>query len=274
MSPHRNVSVRALRGALLSSLFLASSAFADGTLATPNTATTLSVEPHYGYADTVSPEHWGELPGDAMCATGQQQSPIALVTANAVQQPTAVPAFHYHTSHVHMANTGHTVEFAYDVGSTVTLGANEYKLKQFHFHTPSEHTKNGVQYPLELHLVHTDVNGNAALVVGVLIQTGATNAALFNAFQHLPKHQGEASAPVGALINASALLPHNKSFFHYAGSLTTPPCSEGLKWYVMKHPIEMSDAQIAAYQRLAHLNPGNRPVQPLHGRTVTLHTSH
>ena len=266
MFPHRTFTVRALRGALLSSVFLASAASAQSA--------SLSETLHYGYAYTVDPDHWGSLPNGAVCASGQEQSPVALTTAGSVQQPVDAPVFHYRTSRVNMRNTGHTVEFAYDAGSTITLGGRDYTLKQFHFHTPSEHTKNGVEYPLELHLVHTDSNGNAAVVVGVLIQEGAVNAALYTAFKNLPKHAEEQSSPVGAVINASALLPHNKSFFHYAGSLTTPPCSEGLKWFVMKNPIEMSDSQLAAYQRLPHLNPSNRPVQPLNGRTVTLHGSH
>ncbi|RYZ41839.1 MAG: carbonic anhydrase family protein [Myxococcaceae bacterium] len=257
----RAVSVRALKGALLSSLLLASSAFAED-------------EVHWGYDQSLSPEHWAELPGDALCGQGAMQSPIALVTAGAAHPQMSVPVFHYATSHVRMTNTGHTVQFTYDAGSTVRVGANEYKLAQFHFHTPSEHTKDGVEYPLEMHLVHTDANGTPALVVGVLIQEGALNAALFTAFRNLPRHAGEQSNPVGALINASALLPRDRAFFQYAGSLTTPPCTQGLQWYVMKNPIEMSDAQIAAIERLPHLNPNNRPLQPLHGRTVSVHAGH
>ncbi|WP_223645347.1 carbonic anhydrase [Corallococcus sp. EGB] len=270
MSHFRTDSVRAFRGALLSSLLLASSAFAAD--ATPAAVTTSSDEAHWGYEQTVSPEHWGELPGDAVCAQGTAQSPIALVTATSARPHLDVPAFRYGNSRVRMLNTGHTVQFTYDAGSTVRVGANEYKLAQFHFHTPSEHTKDGVEYPLELHLVHTDANGTPALVVGVLIEQGGVNAALLTAFRNLPRHMGEESLPVGASINASALLPHDKTFFQYAGSLTTPPCTQGLQWYVMKEPIQMSDAQIAAFERLPHLNPNNRPLQPLNGRTVSVHT--
>ncbi|RKH16828.1 carbonic anhydrase family protein [Corallococcus sp. CA041A] len=266
----RTDSVRALRGALLSSLLLAPNAFAaDGA---PASLTTSSEEAHWGYDQTLSPEHWGELPGDAVCAQGEAQSPIALVTAGAAHPHLDVPSFHYATSRVRMLNTGHTVQFTYDSGSTVRVGASEYKLAQFHFHTPSEHTKDGVEYPLELHLVHTDANGAPVLVVGVLIEEGAVNAALFTAFRHLPRHMGEESVPAGALLNASALLPRDKAFFQYAGSLTTPPCTQGLQWYVMKQPIQMSDAQIAAFERLPHLNPNNRPLQPLNGRTVSAHS--
>lgn len=270
MNVSRTVSVRALRSALLSSLFLASGASADDSRGVA-AVTTNSEESHFGYSQSLSPDHWAELPGNARCSAGTTQSPVALSTATADHPHLNTPSFNYFTSHVRMTNTGHTVEFTYDAGSTLRLGNTEYKLAQFHFHTPSEHTEDGVQYPLELHLVHKDASGNAAVVVGVLIKEGSVNAALFNAFLHLPKHEGEQSAPTGALINASALLPRNKAFFQYAGSLTTPPCSEGLQWFVMTHPIEMSDAQIAAFQRLPHLNPNNRPVQPLNGRTIAIH---
>ncbi|AKF80348.1 carbonic anhydrase [Myxococcus fulvus 124B02] len=260
MSHPRTLSVRALRSALLSSVLLAAPALAEET--------------HWGYAQTVDPEHWGEVAGGALCSTGVQQSPVALSTSGATHTNVQAPSFHYGTSQVRMVNNGHTVQFNYDVGSTLRLGNQEYKLAQFHFHTPSEHTQNGVHYPLEVHLVHTDAAGTPRVVVGVLIEEGLVNAALFTAFRHLPRHEGETSTPVGALINASALLPFNRAFFHYAGSLTTPPCSEGLQWFVMKNPIHLSDSQIAAFERLPHLNPNNRPVQPLNGRDVGLQSAH
>ncbi|MCP3100201.1 carbonic anhydrase family protein [Myxococcus sp. K15C18031901] len=260
MSHIRAGSVRALSSALLTSLFLSSAAGAE--------------EAHWGYASTVGADHWGEVSNGAMCAAGAEQSPIALSTASAVHANGYTPSFHYGTSRVRMVNNGHTVQFNYDVGSTLRLGPNEYKLAQFHFHTPSEHTLDGEHFPLEVHLVHTDAAGAPKVVVGVLIEEGLVNAALFSAFRHLPRHEGEESSPVGALINASALLPFNRSFFHYAGSLTTPPCSEGLEWFVMKHPIQMSDSQIAAFERLPHINPNNRPVQPLNSRVVSAQSGH
>ncbi|MCP3166832.1 carbonic anhydrase [Myxococcus qinghaiensis] len=273
MSLIRTVSVRALQGALMTSLCLSSAALANDTHRQSSAATS-SEEAHWGYAQTLSPEHWDEVAGAAMCSTGVQQSPVALSTSGSAHTNVAAPSFHYGTSRVRMVNNGHTVVFNYDAGSTITVGANEYKLAQFHFHTPSEHTKDGVSYPLEVHLVHTDANGTPKAVVGVLIEEGFLNAALFTAFRHLPRHEGEESAPAGALINASALLPFNRAFFQYAGSLTTPPCSEGLQWFVMKNPIQMSDAQIAAFERIPHINPNNRPVQPLNGRTVGVQSAH
>lgn len=275
MSRFRAVSVRALQGALVSSVCLASSAFAQDLRGTPAPVFLSEEDAHWGYSQTVSPQRWGELPGNALCAAGLDQSPIALVTAETDRQHHLdVPSFHYGTSRVRMTNNGHTVQFTYDAGSTLQVGGNTYHLAQFHFHTPSEHTKDGVEYPLEVHLVHTDTHGTPALVVGVLITEGLVHPGLFTAFRHLPKHAGEHSQPLGAVINASSLLPFNKAFYKYVGSLTTPPCTEGLQWYVMKNPIEMSDSQIAAFQRLPYLNPNNRPLQPLNGRVVSAQRGH
>ncbi|WP_426754680.1 carbonic anhydrase [Myxococcus sp. Y35] len=274
MSRFRAVSVRALRGALVSSVCLASGAFAQDLRGTPAPVFLSGEDAHWGYSQTVSPQRWGELPGNMLCSAGLDQSPIALVTSEADPSHPAAPSFHYGTSRVRMTNNGHTVQFTYDAGSYVEVGGNTYQLAQFHFHTPSEHTKDGVEYPLEVHLVHTDATGTPALVVGVLIKEGFVHPGLFTAFRHLPKHAGEHSQPTGAVINASSLLPLNKTFFKYAGSLTTPPCTEGLQWYVMKHPIEMSDAQIAAFQRLPYLNPNNRPLQPLNGRVISTNHGH
>ncbi|MFP2908846.1 carbonic anhydrase [Pyxidicoccus sp. 3LFB2] len=272
MFQNRIVSMRALRAALLSSLFFAPAALADEPqVMAPNALSTRTEAAHWGYAQTLSPAHWGELMGSGMCSTGQQQSPIGLRSSNTSLQHVGVPSFHYQTSGVHMLNTGHTVEFTYDVGSSVHLGGNVYPLKQFHFHTPSEHAVDHTRYPMEMHLVHADANGNPALVVAVFIKAGAVNNVLLNAFSHLPKHAGQVSSPLGAVLNAGHLLPHDKDFFQYMGSLTTPPCSEGIQWYVLKNPIELSDAQIAEYQRLPHLNPSNRPLQPLNGRDAKLH---
>jgi carbonic anhydrase len=170
-----------------------------------------------------------------------------------------------------MVNNGHTVQFNYAPGSFITSLGTNYRLAQFHFHTPSEHTLDGVSYPLELHLVHVDSTGAPAVVVGLFIKRGARNTALGAAFDNLPQNEGDVSQPANATINAAHLLPSNTTHFRYDGSLTTPPCSEGIRWYVMRTPIEMSDAQIAAYQSLAGLNPSARPLQPVNGRGILKH---
>lgn len=225
----------------------------------------------FGYKDAVGPDNWGSLPGSALCSTGTKQTPIALGGLTQLPLSLLSPSFSYSLSPVRMFNDGHTVQFEYLPGSFITVGGKRYRLAQFHFHTPSEHTVNGQQYPLELHLVHVDDNGAPAVVAGVFITTGAENQALATAFRNLPKKEGDISEPSGAFINAAALLPSNRTHFTYEGSLTTPPCSEGIQWFVMVNPISMSDSQIAQYQRLPYLNPSNRPLQPLNGRIVFQH---
>ena len=126
-------------------------------------------------------------------------------------------------------------------------GRDTWTLAQFHFHAPSEHTVDGTSYPLEVHLVHVDAAGKPAVVVGVFIRAGKENTALARAFQNLPAREGDKASPAGETIDAGALLPADRTFFTYTGSLTTPPCTEGITWYVLKAPIEMSPAQIAAY---------------------------
>jgi carbonic anhydrase len=235
-------------------------------------------EKHWAYEDglaEIGPAHWGELAGNAPCSTGQRQSPIALTTAGGTAAaPAAEPheSFSYKPSRISLVNNGHTVQQSYDNGSSLSEGGGvTYSLAQFHFHSPSEHTLNGQSFPLEIHLVHLDSSGKPALVVGLLVKEGRENPALDAVFANLPKMRGQKSEPAGGVtVDAAALLPGDRAHFAYDGSLTTPPCSEGIRWRVMRQPIEMSAAQISAYRSLPHLGHTNRPVQPTRGRAVTL----
>jgi carbonic anhydrase len=228
---------------------------------------------HWGYEDgpeSVGPAKWGTLEGNATCSTGTQQTPIDLRAGVAAPQDLPDLVFGYQPSILSMTNNGHTVQMTYGPGSSLRRvgGKETWTLAQFHFHAPSEHTVDGASYPLEIHLVHVDAAGKPAVVIGVFIRAGKENAALAQAFQHLPAKTGVKVARAGETIDAGALLPSDKTFFTYAGSLTTPPCTEGITWYVFKAPIEMSQAQIAAYMKLAHLGHTNRPIQSLGGREV------
>jgi carbonic anhydrase len=228
---------------------------------------------HWAYedhGDEVGPAKWGTLPGNASCATGKQQTPIDLAAGVAKPQDLPNLVFGYKPSSLSVVNNGHTVQMTYDAGSTLgrTGSTTTSTLAQFHFHAPSEHTVDGVSYPMEAHLVHVDAAGKPSVVVGVFIKAGNENSALAKAFQDLPAREGDKRAPAGATIDARALLPVDKAFFTYAGSLTTPPCTEGITWYVLKTPIEMSPAQIRAFTSLEHLGHTNRPVQDLGGRVV------
>ena len=230
---------------------------------------------HWAYedhGDEVGPAKWSTLPGDATCGSGKQQAPINLATAVAKAQDLPNLVFGYQPSKLSMANNGHTVQETYDAGSTLSRAGSPAKLTltQFHFHAPSEHTVDGASYPMELHLVHVDAAGKPAAVVGVFIKAGNDNTALAAAFKALPAHSGDKSAPAGATIDARTLLPADKTYFTYAGSLTTPPCTEGITWYVLKTPIEMSPDQIRAFTTLEHLGHTNRPVQSLGGRVLRI----
>lgn len=228
---------------------------------------------HWAYADhgdDVGPAKWGTLPGDATCASGKQQTPINLVTGAAKPQDLPNLVFAYKPSSLSMTNNGHTIQITYGPGSTLgRAGSTDTStLAQFHFHAPSEHTVDGASYPMEVHLVHVDAAGKPVAVLGVFIKAGKENAGLAKAFQSLPAKSGDTSAPAGATIDAPVLLPADKTFFTYPGSLTTPPCTEGITWYVFKDPIEMSPAQIAAFTKLEHLGHTNRPIQKLGARVV------
>jgi carbonic anhydrase len=230
-------------------------------------------ERHWGYddsAESVGPAKWGTLTGNATCSSGKQQTPINLSAGAARPQDLPNLMFGYKPSSLSMTNNGHTVQMTYQAGSSLGRvgGKDTWTLAQFHFHAPSEHTVDGMSYPLEMHLVHLDAAGNPAAVVGVFIRAGTENAALARAFQNLPAKEGDKIAPPGETIDAGALLPADKTFFTYPGSLTTPPCTEGITWYVLKTPIEMSPAQIAAYTKLEHLGHTNRPIQSIGGRVV------
>jgi carbonic anhydrase len=148
-------------------------------------------------------------------------------------------------------------------GGSAELSNRDYKLVQFHFHTPSEEKIDGKNYPMVAHLVHRDDAGNLA-VIAVLFKRGRENAALKSIFQRLPAKEGE--VPLSERIDATKLLPPNRAYYAFRGSLTTPPCSEGVSWYVLKQAVEMSAGQIGAFKKVFKMNA--RPVQPLNAREV------
>jgi carbonic anhydrase len=228
---------------------------------------------HWSYEGDTGPEHWGSLSPDfAACAQGVEQSPID-IPADAPLSPAGI-AFQYQPSAVNIFNNGHTIQVNYDQGSSITLDGTRYDLVQFHFHAASEHAIGGQYAPLEIHFVHRNAQGGLA-VVGVLLKAGGENAAYAPVFQNLPQQAGQPAPVAGATVDASTLLPAQHSYWRYNGSLTTPPCSEGVKWHVMNTPVELSDAQIAAFTTIFQHN--QRPVQPFNARTflvpVTLPTT-
>lgn len=234
----------------------------------PSAAAPPSHEKHWGYetsGEAVGPEGWGSLPGDVVCSTGMRQSPVALASAVADPAPNSL-SFAYGPAPLRITHNGHTQQMDVPPGRSVTVDGVAYPLVQFHFHSPSEHTLDGRQFPLEMHLVHAGADGKPAVVVGVLFEEGAANAALAPFFANLPKTKGSA-APAGLTVDPAAILPEWHAFLHYAGSLTTPPCSEGIRWFVLTTPAKVSAEQVKAYVGTG-LDHTNRPLQPLAGRRV------
>jgi carbonic anhydrase len=222
-----------------------------------------AAHPHWSYEGEGGPAHWGEVSPDfESCSKGKSQSPIDI--ANPAKDGKEAVTFDYKQSKLNVVNNGHTVQVNYDKGSSIKINGVNYDLVQFHFHDPSEHTVNGKSYGMELHLVHKNAKNELA-VIGVLIENGSENPAFKALWANLPAGAGE-KKELAETINATDFLPTARSFYHYAGSLTTPPCSEGVSWFVIEKPIQMSEAQIARFKEIIKGN--NRPVQPLNGRKV------
>ncbi len=221
----------------------------------------------WGYSGKEGPRYWSDLsPENRLCKEGKNQSPVNLKDKGALGT-TGLPGLdiYYRDVPLKVINKGHTVQVNYPLGSYIKLGTERYELLQFHFHTPSEHQKDGFNYPMEVHLVHRDGEGNFA-VLGVIFQEGETNPALNILLKNLPKKVGKQEIHRRASLNPARFLPGNTEFYKYSGSLTTPPCSEGVLWMVFKQPIDASAEQI---QQLNDLMGNNaRPIQPNYSRSL------
>ena len=227
------------------------------------TSTQPSSTAHWTYEGEEGPLHWGELdPAYEMCGTGKNQSPIDIASPG--EQDLANIVFHYQPSEVNILNNGHTVQVNYDTGSYIELDGVRYDVAQFHYHAPSEHELDGKSFPAELHLVHRSADGKLA-VVGLLLQEGAANATFDPFINNLPPETSDVK-DAGVRINAMDFLPGIQTTYRYSGSLTTPPCSEGVSWLVMTTPVELSSAQLSQLEGLFEGN--NRPVQPLNDRSL------
>ncbi|MBI5599285.1 MAG: carbonic anhydrase family protein [Deltaproteobacteria bacterium] len=222
---------------------------------------------HWSYEGEAGPNRWGELsPEFAVCSEGKNQSPVD-IRGGAKGELKDLEFKYSDNPELDIENNGHTIKVDYREGSKVVVNGAEYGLVQFHFHSPSEHTLDGKYYDMELHLVHKNKEGKLA-VVGVFMKKGEANAALDRILDNMPKKAGE-KADVKAAFNASTLLPADRSaYYTYPGSLTTPPCTEGVTWLVLKNPIQLSDKQLAAYRKI--MDNTNRPLQPLNERRILM----
>ncbi len=220
----------------------------------------------WSYEESTGPEYWGELAAsNAVCAKGSEQSPINIVSSQVIQEKkSGGKQINYAPTTFTLHNNGHTIQAnATTENNSIIVEGKQYKLAQFHFHTPSEHRFNARYYDMELHFVHKDESGNLA-VLGVMIQEGRENEVLATVWDGLPSKEKEVSEEY--LIPLQSLLPENQMAFQYEGSLTTPPCTEEVKWIVFEQPIEMSKEQIKAFQEIHNKN--HRPVQPLNEREI------
>jgi carbonic anhydrase len=231
-------------------------------------------EPIWSYdeATGAGPTAWGSLSEDyALCSSGLGQSPIDL--AGATRGRGFELGFDYEPTELVIENNARTIEVVYESGSMLRVGGRSYELLQFHFHTPSEHQIGGREEPLEAHFVHRSADGELA-VVGVLIREGEANAALERILANAPEEEGEVHVP-GEYVSADELMPEERhGYRRYTGSLTTPPCSEGVRWMVLAQTITASTEQVLRLREiLAHVQhfPYNaRPIQPDNGRRVVL----
>jgi carbonic anhydrase len=218
----------------------------------------------WGYSGSEGPAHWGELTSEfAACKTGHRQSPVNIVGAQKADLPAI--QFEYKSSALRIINNGHTIEINYAPGSFIRVGDKRYELKQFHFHHPSEETIKNKRFPMEVHLVHSDADGNLA-VVSVLLEEGSANPLVETLWGLAPKTPGPEKTDDNLQINVADLLPATRSYFTFAGSLTTPPCTEGVSWFVLKTPLTISKKQVATFAAIYPYD--ERPTQSLNGRTV------
>ncbi len=219
---------------------------------------------HWNYERShEGPAHWAELDhAFESCAKGMNQSPIDI--RNAVKADLPALQFNYGEAVPTLVNSGHTVQINLPAGQTVTVGDKTYELLQFHFHTPSEEALNGKRTAMVGHFVHKNAAGEFG-VIAILMQPGKTNAAFAPVFAHLPR-KAESINVEGLKLNLAAMLPIDRTYYAFEGSLTTPPCSEGVHWMVMKQPIALGAEQIKAFRRLFNANA--RPIQAQNGRVI------
>jgi carbonic anhydrase len=266
--------IKNFSGLLAASVFLSMAACASVPPSPPQTAPEANKEtaanpPHWSYEGDTGPNKWASIdPSFSKCADGTEQSPIDIELADVKLDKTLEDIkINYKPTTFTVMNNGHTIQANDASGSnSIVLDGVEYKLVQMHFHKPSEHQINGQNFDMEGHLVHKNSAGKLA-VLGFIIKVGNENKELAEMWSKLPPKETEADITLDKSVDLANLLPKEKKSFRYSGSLTTPTCSEGVKWVVMEQAIEMSKGQIDAFGSIFPHN--KRPVQPLNNRQVS-----
>lgn len=221
---------------------------------------------HWTYEGKEGPGHWAGLSPEYSACAGKNQSPVDLVLAHMIEAELPALAFSYQPTPLNVLNNGHTIQVDCTGNSTLQVDGRTFHLKQFHFHSPSENLIDGKSYAMEAHLVHADDEGNLA-VVAVMIESGAANTFLDKVWPSMPAAAGGRTQPAGVQVNVSDLLPADRDYYRYDGSLTTPPCTEGVRWLVLKRSVTASPQQVEAFEHVVH-HANNRPVQPVNARVV------
>ncbi len=245
-------------------------------------------KPHWSYSGSNGPHRWGDLAEEfSTCKYGRNQSPIDIDYVSNSEKMFDLE-FNYSSVPLQIVNNGHTIQFnagvpkhgsgnnfvmiagkkyplpsSADYHSSLKISGEEYKLVQVHFHSPSEHQFQGRNAPMEAHFVHMNEAKQLA-VVGVMLTVGDTHPLVSQLWNYMPTHKSDVQQIAGVHVNPADLLPGDHDYNHYRGSLTTPPCSEGVRWFVMKESVDISHAQVNKFLSVIHENA--RPVQPLNDR--------
>ena len=220
----------------------------------------------WGYTGKQGPEFWGALsPKYHLAKDGKQQSPIDIQTKKAIAESLPPLKFDYRTERMSGVNNGHSIQHNEQPGSFLHVGADKYSLEQYHVHVPSEHTYDGKHADMELHFVHKSSAGKVA-VIGVMVNADSKNPVDIPVYKELPKEKGELVVADQVTRNPQDLIPKDHGYLQYMGSFTTPPCTEGIRWIMMKTPISITPAVFAKFKEIVGGN--NRPVQNLNDRKI------
>ncbi len=225
------------------------------------------VEEDWSYEGETGPEHWAHLSKNELC-DGKNQSPINILEVDVIEDPELKPIeFHYSTDvKIHdVTNNGHSIQYDFEKGDFIVVNGKQYHLLQIHFHEASEHTIDGIRYPLEMHMVHVSKD-KKAVVLAILAKEGKSSEPFTFLEKYLPVQVGETKI-IDTTFDLNQNLPDNRDYFTYSGSLTTPPCSEGVTWYVFNTPITVSVDQVKQLQSLMPVN-NFRNEQPINDRVV------
>lgn len=220
---------------------------------------------HWNYEGETGPEHWAEI--DQNDCGGSAQSPIDIIETET--DKTLLPIdFHYDTkTRIHdVVNNGHSIQFNFEPDDYIMIDGDKYELKQFHFHEPAEHTIRGIRYPLVVHMVHMNKDGKYAVIAIMAQEDQQSNEAFEFLDKYLPVKVNE-SIKINEDFNINSVLPENRTYYTYTGSLTTPPCTEGVQWFIFKNSIGVSSKIIEDLRKIMPVN-NFRNVQPLNGRII------